>query len=301
MRIKKGEFFSSLSPLIPMSVINTITGEYVSLNVLSEKAASLIDTVVTETERLFEKHETSLYETLSDYTGTPVAAEFARQKGYKTSFVATLPRNILVKARLEKLVQYKLISETASYVLNPTPNKKPPSINRTINLGAVDKQMASISLDGAELNLLWKCWDTEYYITFQLPVYLLARSIVKITLPLVRINAKTNKIEFIFSSVEKAKPRKGYKHNVGIDLGKVIPYSMAVVNGHGLRVASYESSSRLTKLARKRERLLNETRKIKAKIANRAKRGLDSPIHETGANHKKEHPSNKNGCPTNRF
>lgn len=280
MRLKKGEFVSSLSPLTPTSIINTLTGEYVSTNVLSEKVGLLIDVIVAETARLYEEHETSLLKTLMDYTGTPVAAEFARQKGYKTSFTKTLPRNVIAKSRLEKLVQYKLISEISSYVLNPTPNKKPPTISNTINLGAVDKQMATISLDGSELNLLWKCWDAEYYITFQLPRYLLARDIIKVALPLVRINAKTQKLEFIFSSVEKAKPRKGHKHNIGIDLGKVIPYSMAVVNGKGSRVANYESSPRLTRLARKRERLMAETGNIKAKIQNRGKRGLTSPAQE---------------------
>jgi transposase len=140
--------------------------------------------------------------------------------------------------------------------------------------------MATISLDGPELNLIWKCWDAEYYITFQLPSYVLARDIVKITLPLVRVNARTQRLEFIFTSVEKAKPRKGHKHSIGIDLGKIIPYSMAVANQNGSRVASYESSPRLTRLSRKRERLLTETENIKSKIKNRATRGLVSPSQE---------------------
>ncbi len=73
---------------------------------------------------------------------------------------------------------------------------------------------------------------------------------------------------------------KGHKHTVGIDLGIVKPYSMVVVNTNGQRVASYESSARLNRLARKRERLILESRHIKNKIAKLNVTNKDISIHE---------------------
>lgn len=277
---KRNELISALSPLRPISIIDTTTGEYVSLAVLEEKIGTVIETVFSETKRLYFEHKPVLTQKLADYTGTPQAAEFARQNGYSTSFITTLPKPVKAKSRLEKLVQFKLVSETDSYVKNTDPDKKEHSFNKTINLGAVDKQMANISLDGSELNLVWKCWDAEYYITFQLPAYVMKRNIVKFSLPIVKRSKKTGRFEFIFNLFELMKPRNGNKHKVGIDLGKVIPYSMAVVNKQGQRVASYETSPRLTRLARKRERLLSESWRINTKVENRAKRGLSSPVQE---------------------
>lgn len=277
---KRDELISALSPLQPTSIINTATGEYVSITVLEQKIESIIETVFSETKQLYAEHKTVLMQKLGDYTGTPQAAEFARQNGYLTSFTTTLSKEVKAKSRLEKLVQFKLVSETDSYVKNTNLDKKEHLFSKAINLGAVDKQMASMSFDGSELNLLWKCWDEEYYITFQLPSYVLKRQIVKFSLPVVKRNKKTRRFEFIFTLFELIQPRKGNKHTVGIDLGKVIPYSMAIVNKAGSRVASYETTPRLTHLAKKRERLLSESWNISMKIENRAKRGLASPIQE---------------------
>lgn len=278
---KKNELISALSSLSPLSIIDTQTGEYVTSSVLSEKIELVMDTVIKETQRLYEDHKESLLSDLVDYSGSPQAAEFARQKGYKTDFRDALPREVRAVSRLEKLVQFKLISETSSYVQSSNPNKKEHSFGKNLNLGAVDRQMTELSLDGRELNLLWKCWDREYYITFQLPAYVFhKRDVVKFSLPVVRKNKKTGDFEFIFNLFERIQPRKGWKHSIGIDLGKVIPYSMAVVNENGSCVASYETSARLSRLSRKRERLFNENRSIFSKIENRAKRGLISPLQE---------------------
>jgi hypothetical protein len=281
LRKRKGELISALKPLTPTSIINTATGEYVSPSVLQEKLALLVTAVRDETIRLYSQSKTVLDEELVDYTGTPQPAEYARQKGYLTSFNESLPKPVKAKSRLEKLTQYKLISETASYILNPNPDKKEHSFSHAINLGAVDKQMASLSLDDTELNLLWKCWDEEYYLTFDIPSYVLDRDIVRFTLPTIKLDKKIKQYVFVFALVEMGKPRKGKAHTIGIDLGKIKPYSMAVVNHAGNRVASYDASPRLTQLSRKRERLIAEVRNLDARIENRAKRGLSSQVHET--------------------
>lgn len=277
---QKNQLVSALTPLTPTSIIDVASGEFVSLSVLGEKITQMMDTVVGETERLFKAHQSGLLVDLLGYRGSPQPAEFARQAGYKTNFRDVLSREVKAVSRLEKLVQYKLVSETASYVANPTSNKQLPRFSATINLGAVDKQMASISLDGSELNLLWKCWDKEYYITFSIPAYVLKREVSKFSLPVVRFDKRNGSVGFIFSVYEDVKPRRGNKHTVGIDLGIIKPYSIAVVNKVGERVASYEATSRLTNLSNKRYRLLTEKKHIKAKITNRANRNLESSQQE---------------------
>jgi len=274
---KRNQIVSALSPLAPISILNIRTGEYESPEYLQEKISVLIEAVHAETQRAYITHESSLLASLAGYAGTPQPAEYARQAGYSTSLVESLPKTVKAKSRVEKLVQYKLVSETASYVLNPNPRKEPHTFSRTLNLGAVDKQMASLSLDGSELNLVWKCWDEEYYLTFQVPAYVLNRKLVKFSLPLIKQSKKTEQFEFIFSIVEETKTRKGYKHTAGIDLGIVKPYSMVVVNDEGQRVASYEASPRLVGVARKQQRLREEKHRIHQKIKNRATRGLESP------------------------
>ena len=277
---KRNQIISAITTLTPTSIIDTATGEYVSLNVLHDKVQTIIDAVHNETLRVYSEHREKLAELLVDYSGSPQAAEFARQKGINTQFVATLPREVKSKSRLDKLVQFKVISETSAYVNNPNPDKQEHSFNRTINLGAVDSQMASLSRDGDELNLLWKCWDAEYYLTFRIPAYVLKRNIDKFSLPTVKLSKKTGNPEFIFNVFENTQSRESSKHTVGIDLGKVIPYSMVVVNKGGARVASYETSTRLTRLSKKRERLLTENHHLFTKVENRKKRGLESPVHE---------------------
>lgn len=276
---KAKRLHSALPSLHPTSIIDTSTGEYVSTSVLQGKIHQLVTTVQAETGRLYLEHRERLFEVLGTYSGSPQPAEFARQKGFNASFVTTLPKGVKEKYRLNKLTQYKLIAETDSYVKNPTPNKREPTFSQTVNLGAIDRQMATLSRDGSELNLLWKCWDAEYYITFPLPSYVLNRNPAKYTLPVVHWDKKLGVYGFIFTMLEDPKQRKGTKHTVGIDLGRVKPYSMAVTNNKGERVASYDSSPRLNRFARKQERLWAEARFIKDKIQNRATHGLESPNH----------------------
>lgn len=237
-----------------------------------------MDFVVSETVRLYGKHEAALFTDLQDYRGVPQPAEYARQHGIK-GFL-NLPKRIKATSRIEKLIQYKLVSETASYILNPNPDKQKHSYSQVLNLGAVDKQMATMSVVDDELTLIWKCWDAEYYLTFKIPAYVLKRNIVKYALPLVKQDKKTGEFVFIFTVFELITPRESSAHTVGIDLGVVKPYSMVVANRDGRRVASYETSPRLTQLARKQERLRTETRNIRTKISNRATRNLTSPTQE---------------------
>ena len=63
---------------------------------------------------------------------------------------------------MEWLINHKLISVVSSYVLNPNQHKQEPSFDLSVNLGAVDKQYASLAYDGEQIILTTKIWDGEY-------------------------------------------------------------------------------------------------------------------------------------------
>lgn len=280
MRLKKHTLISALPALIPSQIVVSGTGEIVPLSVLQSKLYSITGFVQSETIRLFSQHKKELLTELAKYTGVPQPAEFGRIVGLVMNKSA-LTREIKAKSRIERLVRYKLISETDSYVKNPQGNKQEPSFSRAINLGAVDSQMVLLRLTGEhEITLSWKCWDAEYDIIFNIPDYIMKRDIVKFSLPIVKLDKNTGNYVFIFSITEQARNRKGNKHVIGIDLGVVKPYSMVVVNSDHQRVASYESSARLNRLARKRERLIVESRNIKSKIRKLNMHDQDTRLHE---------------------
>ncbi len=280
-RVGQQSLMSALKPLQPSRVYDTKSGELVTSLVLQEKVHELVSVVRGETIRLYGVHKSALLNELQNYSGRPQPAEFARQSGFRTSFMESLPREVMAKSRLEKLAQFKLISETDSYVKNPQGNKQEPSFSQSVNLGAVDKQMASLSVSDGVLSLLWKCWDREFLLEFNIPNYILERDILKYSLPVIKINQRTQQYSFIFTITEKVKSRNGKKHCVGIDLGVIKPYSMVVINQDNARVASYESSPRLNRLARKRERLISESHHIKKKLKNNPNEVLDIEYSRT--------------------
>lgn len=83
-----------------------------------------------------------------------------------------LPNNIKATSRITRLIQHRTITERLSYLNNPNPNKKPPTITKLkANLGAVDKQMATIEItsDHKHATLNWKCWDRNLQLEFLIP------------------------------------------------------------------------------------------------------------------------------------
>lgn len=273
---KKEQLISALPSMPPFKILDAKSGLLVPPARLYDKVRKVLSTVLQETENMYKKHERDLEYALTSYEGSPPPAEYARQQNFKSSFRTTLPRNILAVSRLEKLVQFKVISESSSYFKDTNPSKNKHTFSKSINLGAVDKQMASLSIEHNFLCLLWKCWDEEYLLYFHLPEYVMSKNIIKFSLPTVKENKVTRVIEFIFSVFEAPLKRKAKKHNVGVDLGKNMPYSMAISNSLGQRVASYEASKQLIKLNKKRERLLVESQFLYKKIRNRTSRGLNS-------------------------
>lgn len=259
MRLKK--LISSVANLKPLMVLDPKTGEIITD--WEEKVTQLIRLVQNTAEQTWDDNRQALLPLLEEGTRYK-PAEQARQWGYKL----TLPMNLLARSRVERLYQHKLISEAEAWVRNKSKNKGPLQYSPKINLGAVDKQMCSLSVDTneKEITLLWKCWDKEMLFVFGLPSYLLSRNVKKYCLPVVRIN-KQGVLFFDFSIEETPKTRSSRPaQKAGLDLGRVVPYTMVVLNQNNKRVAHYTSSPRLSKLNAKRERLLNNRKSILNKI-----------------------------------
>ena len=262
---------SGITPLHPNAIWDVNTGESVPLNVLEEDLEEICSFVQEETKRVFDEQEEQVIEDAADLKGS--ANSYGRQLGYKSNYL-DLPREILAKSRINELFLYKLMSEVASYSKNSNPDKQHPSFPKTINLGAVDKQMASLSKEDNVLTLLWKCWSREYLIDFIIPAYVLDRDIAKFSLPLVRY--ANGGYEFIFTVQEHVPELPQNKLRGGVDLGRVEPYTLAVVNNKGNRIAHYTTSGRLKELNRKREDVLAHKRNLLSKIDQHEKLGIDT-------------------------
>lgn len=256
----KNRLISSISPLTPINVWDVRTGEQVTD--WATPVNKLLSFVKTETEELYK---TGGVEAICSLPQKFKPAEHARQNNLK---LLHRPTGVKALSRVEKLVQEKLVSEVTSYVNNPNPNKKPPTFYPKVNLGAVDKQMATLSVEALELTLLWKVWDREFLFEFKLPDYVTKRTINKWCLPTVQSSRRTGLPIFIFAFEEtpkqRSKPRK--KHSAGIDLGRVEPFTLAILNEDHRRVASYTASPGLKQASRKRDRLIVQRAETLAKL-----------------------------------
>lgn len=265
---------SSLSKLQPRATFDVRSGQQVSAAEVSRAVGELTDYVTAETQRLFTVHTEQLYVDISNADRIGSANSFARQRGYVSDY-KNLPREVKAKSRVNELVLAKLIAETASWVNNPNPLKKGPGFSEKINLGAVDKQMASLSHDESAgvLTLRWKVWDRELLLEFDIPEYVTKRNIRKWCLPSVKL--KDGEAFFYFAVQEDPAQRTTRPTEVaGIDLGRTKAFHAGVVNKHGQRIADYKPSGRVTALNRKRENLLVEKKHIQAKVQHYRKLGI---------------------------
>lgn len=258
---------SALPTLTPHRIVNTRTGEIITWETYKTQALTpLIAWVHAETSRLYGLDPEQVQEDAANLKNSP--AEYARQKGYRAEY-GTLPREIKAKSRLEKLVQFNLITQTASYVRNPDPKKQEHRFSRTVNLGAVDKQMCTLEREGNTLILTWACWDQKYELSFTIPTYVLNRNISKWSLPVVSNRG------FIFTVEES--PEVALGENVaGVDLGRVQPYTLVITTPRGGLLAEYRANPQVQRVNAKRERILVEVKHISKKIEVLDSLGLDS-------------------------
>jgi hypothetical protein len=270
---------SALPLLQPVDIYNTKTGETVTIVDLNHKINSLLTYCYEEAVAGYSLNEEKLGELFTSRPNVTAPAEFARQNNIHCR--RNLPVAVKAQSRVEKLVQYKIVSEASSYTQNLNPNKRPFTFSQTVNLGAVDKQMVTLSKDGNQLNLLWKCWDAEYLLVFNIPAYILKRNIIKFTLPTV------SRKGFIFNILEETPTLKTRNHyKAGLDLGRNTPYVIAVINSNNNRVAHYTTSKTLTRTNNRRDNLIQEKKHLNIKILAYTQLGLNVAPLTTERDHK---------------
>lgn len=257
---------SSLSRLIPAQVVNTRTGELLSWDEFKEESlTALLEWVYEETSRLYSDDQNGVHEAARGLKFN--AAEYARRAGFVADCMS-LSREVKAKSRLSRLVGYALMSETAAYERNPNPRKQPHAFSHTINLGAVDNQMAHLERDENLLILTWKCWTGEYELTFLIPHYAQSRNVTKWSLPLVSSRG------FIFTMQESPTQTQGNK-TAGVDLGRVEPFTLAILSSKDRLEAEYRARPQVRATNAKRERILQEVTLTRAKASAYTSLSLD--------------------------
>lgn len=264
---------SSIPLLRPVTIWDVRTGEEVSSEVFEADVAALVGFVQREVQTAFEANPVKVIADAGNLSGS--ANSYGRKLGYKSSAL-DLPKEVLAKSRINELFRHKLMSEVASYAKNPNPLKQYPSFPLKVNLGAVDKQMVTLAESEGMLTLVWKCWSREFLLEFKTPSYVLKREIVKYSLPTVEFEKGRFGFRFTTQSLIPTLPKSQLR--AGLDLGRVEPYTVAVINHKDKLVAQYTTGGRLKQLAHKRENILGHKRNILAKIDQYEKLGLDSEV-----------------------
>lgn len=278
------KLISAITPLKPSQVTNIQTGEILNTEQWSIPVSNILSYVQKETVYLFETQFERFEQHVLNADKLGSLNSFARQRGYASRYKTNLPSNVKAQSRVNELILHKFASETSSYILNPNPQKQSPSFPLKMNLGAVDKQMVVLNILNKTIQLTWKVWDEELLFEFIIPDYILKRSIKKMSLPTIQYHK--GELVFIFTVEENTIQRGKGKHTAGVDLGRVEPFTMAIVNQNGERVAHYTTRARLKHLNQKRERLLVEKKHLTRKINTYEKFGLNSNILSTERDHK---------------
>ena len=260
---------SATKALTPVHVVNAKTGESVLPEEWEKNVNYLIRYVRDECVRIYSEDLEQVQKDAEGLKGS--ANSYGRKLGYSSSY-KELPKGVLAKSRINELFLHKLFSETNAYMANKNDKKGDLAFGEVINLGAVNAQMASLLVNqNGEIELRFKVWEGDYIFTFQLPEYAKNRNLVGISLPLITPKG------FIFCLMEEPTPLQG-KGIIGVDLGRVEPFTAAVVDDKGRSLKKLTASHRLKNANARRERLLAEKAHLISKIRAYEELGLDASI-----------------------
>lgn len=194
-------------------------------------------------------------------------AEEGRLVGLKYNDV--FPKELRQKDRTNRLIRFEIVGKLKSWDKS---YKTLPSAGASINLGAVDSQLARVTKQGNQFVLEFTPWDTTYYIVFNIPKGLKNKDIA---LPILNINEKTGKLEWNFVFEERlAKPPISSDYVIGVDRGITEFATWSVVDTRTEEtVAIGKSSDQVQHIIGKIKRIERETRGISRKIDGFIKSG----------------------------
>lgn len=268
---KTHKLISAVKDLQPYQVIDEETGEILDAGEWHANLLALMDYCQGKTVEVLDTYSClmNVLLTAGEKIGAPTG--FAWKYSIRPN-LTDYPNDCLAASRVEKIIQHNAVSLYSSYYYNDNPKKNPPSASKLINLGAADKQIASITIEEHVLKLHFNCWNRHYVMYFLLPLYIGKYDVQKFALPTIRWNDKDNAPLFTFPIYEafeysldsKDKTRKVITG--AYDLGRLKPFVLSIVNHRGGVIAEYEASPRLKEVNAKRERLIQEKKDIYAKI-----------------------------------
>lgn len=268
---------SSTHGLRPLTTINLSTGEVLSPDQADQAIITLIHYVQREARRLYEENGEQIHQEVRE-SGRIVSPHSWGRSHYCSS-VKSLSREVRAKSRINELVLHKLVSTVLSYERNPNPRKNFPGYSPKIELGAIDKQMCSLSYDpqSRHIFLEWKCWDQHLLIEFWLPPNFQTKNIKKWCLPTVTLEQGVP--HYRFSVEENCEPTITTPTEIaGVDLGIVEPFTLVVLNKRGKLSAKYRSTRGLQKSFEKRSRLLAQKNHVHQKLLSYEALGLDGTV-----------------------
>lgn len=139
-------------------------------------------------------------------------AEAARQAGIR---ISGIPGTILSRSRVEKLITEQIAGKIGKW--NGDPRLK-PNAGYSINLGAVDRQMAMLTVRGDEAWLSCNAYDKRLLLCFNIPRHL--RHASKVCLPSVTWRPSTGRVSFSFAFQYGAPlPAISSEYVLGVDRG----------------------------------------------------------------------------------
>lgn len=233
----------------------------------------LCDYTTAESQRIWDLNKSILEPSIAA-TGSrniPYKQRFLRDSGADSTMT---PIEDSLVGNLRELVEFKIISEASSWVRNPNPHKRPFRFNQNLDLSATGNQLSKIHYSPSENTVLLqlRALTERLNIEVRLPEYLKTRQISKLSKPRLRWNGA--EYVFDFTVFERIEPSEG-NLIAGVDLGKVKPYSAAVISSKGSRIASFEASRGLTKSWKKYEELGRHLSQLSTKIQSKESLGLD--------------------------
>lgn len=252
----KRSLVSALPPLVPERIIDMATGELVEQSELDHCLVQLTAFVRTESAKLWAANKDTLELRLKASTAIS-PSEIGRQAGLSIE-IESLPREVKAKSRIGRLVLHETVTRAKSYYESSVTTKQEPTFSNGVNLGAADNRMVVVKTTGDMIELIFNCWDREFLLFFKMPDYIKNRNILKISSPFVKQWGAS--WGFIFNLFEiPDTPIINNEYVIGIDLGRIEPYTVVVVHvKSGSRIAQYTASNRLRILISKRDRLNEE-------------------------------------------
>lgn len=177
-----------------------------------------------------------------------------------------LPEEMLVKSRVERLINHNHISddksmgkkwkafdqeEFVSKGWSRTLKMTPPSPSPSINLGAVNNLYSTMVIENNIIKLSTVVYDIKAILYFKIPDYYVSQDYKKISMPIISLN-KNGEIKYHFAmEFERQYPEITSKYVIGVDAGIKEPYVSSVIDTQTKRVVeTIKPSQRVKSLAR---------------------------------------------------